>query len=535
MMNSRMKITKHFFSRHRLEILLVLGLVLVAGFLRLYRLEESMQFLGDQGRDALLVARIFKQRDLVFIGPVTSIGNMYLGPLYYYFMLPWLWLSYPNPVGPAVAVAMMGTMTVIVIYLVGREIFGKRAASIAAFLVTINAVAITYSRFSWNPNPQPLVATLMLWAIYRAVTKSSWYWLGVSACFAVLTQLHYMALLTVIPAGMVWLYQLYKLYWAKTNSREEKKIQPDDKKILHHSQNRKKTFWMDTAISVAIFLMSVTPLALFDLKHGGVNLRALQDLMGGQNSISQPTGQGWEKVATILKATQGRAMYILLDSQIGGEWSRNAIILIGLIGLLIFTMYRSRKQLPQGLWLILLWIGMAILGTSLYSHSIYDHYILFALPAVWLLVGWLLASLSRLHLFVAITVSLLLLAMAKYNLQQLSFQPTGPTMSNMKSVAKVVTDRLQLGERYNIVLLSESRDLYGQHYRYFFDTTAGKAPINPEHDLTTDVKTLVILNEEHATENVLSLPIYEIQAFGQPQTTQVIEAPGNVTVTILRK
>lgn len=541
---------KSFLLKHRFEVLLMVVLLSVASFLRLYRLEDSMQFLGDQGRDALLVARIFKQGDPVFIGPVTSIGNMYLGPLYYYFMLPWLWLSYPSPVGPAIAVAILGILTVLVIYLFGREVLGKRGATITAFLAAVNAVAITHSRFSWNPNPEPLVATLMLWAIYRAVTKSSWYWLGVSVCFAILTQLHYMALLTLIPAGVVWLHQLIRLHWAKTNGRDVTKegfeianprllrgrqVRNDDEVVQYDSKNAKKTFWVATVLSMAIFLMSLTPLVLFDLKHGGVNLRAFQDLMGGQNSISQPMGEGWEKIITIMKATHGRAMYILVDTQIGGEWSRNTIILVGLIGLVIFTLYRSRSRLPQGLWLILLWIGAAILGTSLYSHSIYDHYILFALPAVWLLIGWLLASLSRLHLFVATSVGLLLVAIATFNLQQLSFEGGGKTVKDLRLVTASIADRINEGENYDIVLVSDSRDYYGQHYRYFLDTYEGKEPVNPEHDDTQQVSTLVIIDEQNMGDQVYYLPFYAIPAFGPSQSIDRFQAPTNVTVTILRK
>lgn len=72
-------------------------LVAAAFFLRFYNLEDSQQFLGDQGRDAIVVSRMFVEKDPVFIGPITSVGDIYLGPLYYYFMLPFLWLSYPSP------------------------------------------------------------------------------------------------------------------------------------------------------------------------------------------------------------------------------------------------------------------------------------------------------------------------------------------------------------------------------------------------------------------------------------------------------
>ena len=95
--------------------------LICASFLRLYNIPSTVQFLGDQGRDALIVADIFKKLDPVFIGPVTSVGNMYLGPLYYYFMLPFLFLTYPSPMGPVYAVALLGIVTVFLLFYLGKQ------------------------------------------------------------------------------------------------------------------------------------------------------------------------------------------------------------------------------------------------------------------------------------------------------------------------------------------------------------------------------------------------------------------------------
>ena len=96
-------------------------IVAIAAFLRFYNLKDSLMFQGDQGRDALVVSQIFQELDPVFIGPVTSIGNMYLGPFYYYFMLPFLFLSYPSPMGPVYAVAGLGLVTVVLFFFIARR------------------------------------------------------------------------------------------------------------------------------------------------------------------------------------------------------------------------------------------------------------------------------------------------------------------------------------------------------------------------------------------------------------------------------
>ena len=81
---------------------LLITILLIGSFLRLYKISAYMTFLGDEGRDVLVVRNLLVHFDPILIGPGTSVGNMYLGPLYYYFMAPFLLLSGFSPVGPAV-------------------------------------------------------------------------------------------------------------------------------------------------------------------------------------------------------------------------------------------------------------------------------------------------------------------------------------------------------------------------------------------------------------------------------------------------
>ncbi|MBP9700599.1 hypothetical protein KBD71_04945, partial [Candidatus Woesebacteria bacterium] len=66
-------------TKRKSVVVLFLFFLALGTFLRFYRLRSTMQFLGDQGRDALIARGILMDRDPAFIGPVTSVGNMYLG------------------------------------------------------------------------------------------------------------------------------------------------------------------------------------------------------------------------------------------------------------------------------------------------------------------------------------------------------------------------------------------------------------------------------------------------------------------------
>jgi hypothetical protein len=114
------KIKKLIFKKANIPIFLIL---ILAAFMRLYHISEYLTFLGDEGRDVLVVKHIL-DGNLTLLGPTASVGGFFLGPIYYYFMAPFLWLFGYNPVGPAVMVALVGTLTVWLVYKVSKELFG---------------------------------------------------------------------------------------------------------------------------------------------------------------------------------------------------------------------------------------------------------------------------------------------------------------------------------------------------------------------------------------------------------------------------
>src|SRR5258708_578622 len=143
-------------------------IILAASFLRLYRIGDYMTFLGDEGRDVLVAYNILHGH-FTLLGPRSSAADFYYGPIYYYFISPFLWLFHYDPVGPAVFVALLGIATVFLVYKVGKEFFGTYAAVVAASLYAVAPLIIGYSRSSWNPNPLPFVSLLSLYLVHKAI------------------------------------------------------------------------------------------------------------------------------------------------------------------------------------------------------------------------------------------------------------------------------------------------------------------------------------------------------------------------------
>ena len=181
-----------FLAKNGFLILIVLILVLAA-FLRFWRLPEYMTFLGDEGRDVLAVKRMIVDHKFRLIGPVTSVGNMYLGPLYYYLMLPAMMIFRLSPVGPAAMVALLGVLTTALIYFYGREWVGVKGSLFGAFLYAISPVVITFSRSSWNPNVMPFFALVSVYGLWCVWHKKQFFWLPIlGVTFSFVLQSHWL-------------------------------------------------------------------------------------------------------------------------------------------------------------------------------------------------------------------------------------------------------------------------------------------------------------------------------------------------------
>jgi len=72
--------------------------------------------------------------------------------------------------------ALMGILTVVAIYFLGREIFGKRAGLWAAFFLATSFWHINFSRIGFRAIMAPLLLTLGLYFFLAAIRKNSNFW-----------------------------------------------------------------------------------------------------------------------------------------------------------------------------------------------------------------------------------------------------------------------------------------------------------------------------------------------------------------------
>ncbi len=485
----------------KIERIFLIALIVVASFLRLYRFKDFMEFLGDQGRDAIIAKQILVDHHLTLLGPGTSVGSMYLGPLYYYFMVPFLAITYPDPVGPALAVCILGILTVALMYILGRELIGKSGAAFASVLFAFSPIAVKLSRFSWQPTPAPIVGLIMLWSSYKAIKGNKWYWLVSWICFIVLTQLHYVALLSLIPNGVMFLFDIYK------NRRNKKHLIVYLKVI---------------GISFLVFLFSILPLVLFDIRHDHLVLRGFTSFFNEQKHQSLSLSK---KINQMYADSHGVGMKIVLETLGFSKEHRllNTYILFGVIFITILRLFHERKKKHEsflGISMISLWVFTTVIGLVYYRNTIYDHYYAFAFPAIFFLIGYISAKISQLHKVLALSVVICVGVLAYFNVMTMSYwnrsRPFG--IYDVQQIVESALPYVNQGETYNIALLNDNREYMGMKYRYFFEVS-GKTP-KSQYDYK-DLNKLIVIVENN--EEPLNAPIYEVQEFKQEVLSPVLE------------
>lgn len=356
----------NWIKKNKCEFLLLLTVLSLALFLRLFRISEFMTFLGDEGRDVRIVRDLITQGNLVFIGPQTSVGNMYLGPLYYYLMAPALFLSSLNPVGPAVMIAVLSVATILFTWYVTRSWFGKQAAIITAILFTISPVAIIYGRTSWNPNPMPFFALLSIWGTYQIWHNKKYLWLpliGISTAFAL--QMHYLAFLLLPTIGLFWLLTLNKI-------KKGKSLQT--------------SFIKNTIFGVLVFLLLMSPLVLFDLKHQMMNISAFKALLSAKSGVFN-LGAFFSKPFSIFSFTQSALL----------SGNEKPTLVYSIIFCLASATFLIIKRQKDQIKLLSAWILFPVLGLSLYSQPIYIHYLGLIYPAIFILSGAIISYFLKKH------------------------------------------------------------------------------------------------------------------------------------------
>ena len=205
---STMKFWIKEIKSHTLVYLLLAVILVGAFFVRVYRTEALLRFYFDQGRDALVIWKLWHEGKPFLIGPVTGLAGIFLGPFYYYLIAPFYLLGGGNPIYPAAFLAFLVTCAIAVTYYLGWQMQSRMTGLIAAAIAGFSYYMVLAGRWLANPTPIFLTSVLLLFAMWKLVEEKTKYtkvwWLVIAALIGV--SLHFEAASAVFYIPMVLVF-----------------------------------------------------------------------------------------------------------------------------------------------------------------------------------------------------------------------------------------------------------------------------------------------------------------------------------------
>lgn len=474
-------------------------ILLVASFLRLYRIRDYIVFLGDEGRDVLVWFNMVEKGKFTFLGPTASVGGFYLGPIYYYLALPFYFI-FRDPVGPAIFVALLGVVTVCLVYFVTRNWFGRTSGLFACGIYAVSSLIVRYSRASWNPNPVPFFSLL---GVYLAATgakeKKWWKLIGAGICLGILWQLHYLTLImTPILLIIVLIYSHIE--------------------GLTFNRLIRQSFLLFTGWVIGFF-----PFLAFEIYHNFPNTRTVLEF------VTRPNGSvfNWELLGLVRSVLRNinRLTFTIFSWQNGLVttvttlvWALGGSLFVILNREKIRERYLLRKSL---LWWF--WIGITIF--SLYQGSISDYYFGFLFPVPAILLGAVAGYLFEQNKFGKLLVGFtaVWLIYDQSGRMFLRFEPNR-LLQQTEAVSRQVIS-LAGDEPYNFALITSGNSDHA--YRYFLEKF-NRGPIKLQDSIT---RQLIAVCEKPVEDcHPLGNPLWEIAGFGRAEVVDSKVVPPGITI-----
>ncbi len=492
--------------------LLLIGIILLASFLRLYKIQDYLTFLGDEGRDMLVVYNILHGHPTL-LGPTASVGGFFLGPIYYYFMVPFVWVAGGNPVGSAIMVALFGIATVWLTYFVGSKFFNTPSGLVAALLYAVSPLIITYSRSSWNPNPMPFFVLSLLYFLYLGLEKKNWKYILFSGIFlGIAMQLHYLATFVGV---IVFLYILFdSLYDLITKSI------------------RGLGFIYNLTIRYTLyaigFILGWSPFLAFEARHGFNNIRAIVDFIfhsketGGGDMYNEIIGNVFFRVfgRIVTAFPPPENVNIHTHPELSVWFYGTLVVAILSLLLLAYLLVKNLKNRNKFLQysLLGLWLAGGVFLFGFYKKQIYDYYFSFLFPLPILIVGAAIGWTFTKKIWVKSIGAILLLTLLILNLiNEPILLPANHQMQQVAGIARKVFDEAH-GKPFNFALITGGNSDHA--YRYFL-TIWGNPPVtilnpdvDPKRKSVTD-QLLVVCEELPCHPEGASL--WEVAGFGRAQ------------------
>lgn len=321
------------------ESKLLLGILLVGFFLRIYKLDELFFYGHDNDLAGWVVKDVVVNKHLRLVGQETSTRGIFIGPLYYYLLIPFYLLTGMDPIGGAFLVTFLGILSIYSCYFVVSRAFSKRGGLIAAFIYATSIYTVLNDREVVPTMPVMLWSIWFLYALHLVLNRKYSYGLII---FGLLS-----GLIWHLNVSLVLVFPLVPIAILLSKSKPKLK---------------------DISLGLLTFLGASLPLIAFELKHNLLQTRAL---VAAFSTSQGDIVSGWEKVQRTLLLL-GKNFSSLFWAHALPTPHKFALYLLAGLGVYLFY-----KKLISRQWAVLvsLWLVAYVVFFSFYSKILSEYYL----------------------------------------------------------------------------------------------------------------------------------------------------------------
>jgi len=242
------------------------------------------------------------------------------------------------------------------------------------------------------------------------------------------------------------------------------------------------------------------PLALFDLKHQGMNYNAFKTFFTDRQTTVNLNPTRSDRFIPIIYTTV--TDLVLARQSIAVPLISLAVFLLSL---LVFIKSKWRISLK----LLFTWLGFALLGLGVYKQHVYIHYLGFIYPAVYLLIGAIIGYLATGKGLILKFLSALIIVFLVYlNIYQSpAFGSPNRQLQRTEAAADLIIKESK-GQPFNFGLIAKQN--YDESYRYFLENK--HSALEPDQNKITDQ--LFVICEDGDSCQPEGNSQYQIAVFG---------------------
>ncbi len=181
------------------SLLPIILIVLLATFLRFYRIEQTVVFHGELGHNYLAIKNFVEQGQIPLLGPPTSHPWLFFGPLFYWLITPVLVVAEYNPISVTYFMAFIGSLIVLVNYIVIRKLIGEVAALISSYIIAISPAYILLTKNSRFYSLVPLFFYLYFYFLVRSLKDKGRFLFLVGLFLGLMMNFHLTPIILILP------------------------------------------------------------------------------------------------------------------------------------------------------------------------------------------------------------------------------------------------------------------------------------------------------------------------------------------------